>query len=513
MLRSQRSSTRQQKSITKTIPAPVGGWNARDPLANMAAIDAVELDNWFPRTADIVIRSGSFDWATVLPDQVNSLLVYNGATSSTLFAASSSGIYNVTETGTVGAAVVTGLTSDKFNYTNIRTAGGSFLWAVNGADLARLYDGTTWSNPSVTGLSGALTTADFSNISIWKRRIFLVQKNSMSVWYLGIDSISGAASEINFGPLFRKGGKIVATANWTLDGGLGMDDHFVIITSMGEVAVYYGTNPASASDFALKGVYELGAPIGDKCCIKVGGELVLMTVDGFVPLSAALASTRVNNKLAISDKIADAVSAAAAAYKGNFGWEPTLFAAESALIFNIPVDEGVESHQYVMNTTTGAWCRFKGWNANAFAVMDDELYFATDTKVCKAWQGIGDSGEAIATLARPAFNYYDSPGVQKHWKMAKPVFTANLKPVASFGLNVDFDDSEITNTTSFAGPDYTWGNALWGQARWSGPKIYKDWQTVFGVGECASLRVETEVLGLEMSWSATLYVFEIGGVV
>jgi hypothetical protein len=513
MLRPQRSSGRQQKSVTKTIPAPVGGWNARDPLANMPELDAVELDNWFPRTADIVIRSGSFDWSTGLPDQVNSLLVYAGPSSSTLLAASGSGIYNATSSGAVGAAVVTGLTSTKFNYTNLRTAGGQYLLAVNGADLAQLYDGTTWSNPSVTGLSGSLTTADFSNISIWKRRIFLTQKNSLSVWYLGIDSISGGASEINFGPLFKKGGKIVATANWTIDGGLGMDDHFVIITSKGEVAVYYGTDPASADTFALKGVYELGTPIGDKCCIKYGGDLILVTVDGFVPLSAALASTRVDNKLAISGKIGDAVSTAAASYKDNFGWEPTLFAAESALIFNIPVDEGVESHQYVMNTTTGAWCRFKGWNANAFAVMDDELYFATDTKVCKAWTGAYDSGSSISTLARPAFNYYDSPGRQKHWKAAKPVFTANLKPVANFGLNVDFDDSEVTNTTSFSGLNNTWGNAAWGDNNWAGMKIYKDWQTVFGIGECASLRVETEVLGLEMSWSATLYVFEHGGVV
>ena len=36
------------KAKTASIPSPIGGWNARDSLANMAATDAVTMNNWFP---------------------------------------------------------------------------------------------------------------------------------------------------------------------------------------------------------------------------------------------------------------------------------------------------------------------------------------------------------------------------------------------------------------------------------------------------------------------------------
>jgi hypothetical protein len=512
LLKPQRQSNRAQHSVTKTLPAPIGGWNARDPLAAMPPTDAIILDNWFPRTADLISRGGYTNFTTGLPNQVNTLMVYNGTTSATMFAASGSGIYDVTAGGAVGAAAVTGLTNSKFQYVNIATSGGKFLWAVNGADLAQMYNGSTWSNPSVTGL-GSLTTADFIHANVWKERIFLVQKNSMSVWYLGLKSVSGAASEINFGSLFKKGGRIVATATWTVDGGYGMDDHLVIVTSRGEVAVYHGTDPSNASTFALAGVYELGAPIGTRCFTKYGGELILITLDGFEPLSKALASTRTDNRIAISDKISGQVTQSTTDYQSNFGWEATLFPTQNMLIFNVPVNPGVESHQYVMNTLTGAWCRFKGWNANCFAVMDDVLYFGMNGVVCKAWQGNSDAGANINTDAKPAFNYFDAEGRLKQWKMARPVFSANANPSPGIGLNTDFDDTDSTQTTTFTGTVALWDGAMWDVSSFSGQQIYKDWQTISGYGFCAALRLKFSSNVLDVRWSSIDYVYEYGGVI
>jgi hypothetical protein len=478
----------------------------------MAPTDAIILDNWFPRTGDVLMRLGSQDWVTGFPNQVNSLMAYAGPSSSKLFAASGSQIFDASTEGPVGAAVHTGLTSDKFNYINFRTAGGQFLWAVNGLDLALLYDGTTWTNPAVTGL-GSLTTASFSNINIWKQRIFLVQKDSMSIWYLGINSISGTASEIPLGPLFKLGGKIVATATWTLDGGYGMDDHLVIVTSKGEVAVYRGTDPASASEFALVGVYQLGAPVSDKCFVKVGGDLVLMTLDGFFPLSAALESTRLDTRSAISDKISGAVTQATSTYLNNFGWHPILFPKENMLLFNVPVNPGIETHQYVMNTLTNAWCRFKGWNANCFELFNDNLYFGVNGKVCRAWQFNDDSTAAITSEVKTAFNYFGAMGRTKHWKMARPVFTASETPMPSFGLNVDFEDVDVTASITVANPSALWDVAVWDQAVWGGPTIYRDWQTVQGLGYCCALRMKIISATNEVSWAATDWLYEVGGVV
>ena len=53
-----------------SLPAPVGGWNARDSLANMAPPDAVTLDNLFPGVSSVSLRGGYSKHATGMTGQV-----------------------------------------------------------------------------------------------------------------------------------------------------------------------------------------------------------------------------------------------------------------------------------------------------------------------------------------------------------------------------------------------------------------------------------------------------------
>ena len=50
--------SKQNTAKTASIPAPIGGWNARDSLANMSPTDAVQLVNWFPTPTDVTMRKG-----------------------------------------------------------------------------------------------------------------------------------------------------------------------------------------------------------------------------------------------------------------------------------------------------------------------------------------------------------------------------------------------------------------------------------------------------------------------
>ena len=95
-----------QVTHVKSIPAPVGGWNARDPLAAMKPTDAVELVNWFPRVADCTIRGGEDDHVTGFAERPRSLMLYTPPTAANkLFASTNAGVYDVTNPGAVGAAV------------------------------------------------------------------------------------------------------------------------------------------------------------------------------------------------------------------------------------------------------------------------------------------------------------------------------------------------------------------------------------------------------------------------
>jgi len=49
---------KQNTAKTASVPAPIGGWNARDSLANMSPTDAVQLINWFPTPTDVTMRKG-----------------------------------------------------------------------------------------------------------------------------------------------------------------------------------------------------------------------------------------------------------------------------------------------------------------------------------------------------------------------------------------------------------------------------------------------------------------------
>jgi len=127
-----------------SVPAPIGGLNARDSIANMKPTDAIIMDNWVPGTTSVAIRKGYTAHVTGFAAAVETLMVYQATSIPKLFAVSGTGFYDATTPGPVGAAVVTGLSNARWQYVNFGTAGGQFLYAVNGADKARMYDGTNW---------------------------------------------------------------------------------------------------------------------------------------------------------------------------------------------------------------------------------------------------------------------------------------------------------------------------------------------------------------------------------
>lgn len=133
----------QRRAVTASVASPIGGWNARDSVAEMNPLDAVVLENFFPTPSQVELRKGYTKYATGITGQVDTLMQYSGGSAEKLFAAAGSTIYDVSAGGTA-VSVQTGLGSDRFQYVNASTAGGNFLTAVNGTDAALLYDGTSW---------------------------------------------------------------------------------------------------------------------------------------------------------------------------------------------------------------------------------------------------------------------------------------------------------------------------------------------------------------------------------
>lgn len=503
------------RTITQSLPAPVGGWNAVDSLADMPITDARFLVNWFPLTTSIQLRYGYTEHATGLPAQVETLAAYSGGATDKLFAWSGTAVYDVTSSGAVGAAVVSSLTNARWEYINITNAGGSWLMAVNGTDNLLLYDGAIWEK--VTGVSAhaitGIATTSLSNIQLFKHRVWFTEKNTLNAWYLGTDAIAGAATKFSLGEVARAGGYLVAMGTWTIDAGYGVDDLLVFVTSKGEVIVYRGTDPASASTWALVGVYSFGSPIGSRCLMKYAGDMLMVCEDGIVPMSSALQSSRTNPRVALTNKIQSAVSSAIRDYRANFGWQMLYFPKENMLFLNVPVSTG-NQEQYVMNTITKSWCSFTGWAANCWELFQDNPYFGTNGVVGRAWNTLSDAGDDINAAGAQAFSYFGNRGRQKRWTLTRPMIQADGVPSVQSGIDVDFDEGIITPISVVsASTGAAWDSAVWDTSIWAGGlNIYKYWQGINGIGFAASYRIQAATNGTDTRWLGTDFVAELGGV-
>ena len=502
-------------SATATMQAPVGGWNTRDSIADMKQADAIWLENWWPDASDVSMRKGAESFATGLGDAVKAVMGHTSPTSAKLFAATDSGIYDVTAGGAVGSSLLA-ITNGELRYERFTVAGGTFLIAVNGQDKLAQYDGTSWqfidgaTTPSITGL----TTSDISNLAVFKERLWFVEKDSMSAWYLPVRQVGGAAVEFPLGQLFSRGGHLVAIGNWTIDSGSGADDFIIFVTSEGEVAAYQGTDPSTASTFALVGVYYIAPPIGPRCFTKFGGDLLLLTKAGLFPMSKALLSSGLDHKTAVSDKIAPTLSQAAVSYEALTGWMLAVIPQENMLLVNVPTLEGYSSNQLVMNTITKSWALFTGWNAFCWEVWQGKAYFGGNGFVAKALVGNEDFGADIVAKGRTAFNYFNSQKI-KHVKMLRPVLSSNGNFSVDFGIDVDFEDIDTTTTLSVAAPTvFEWDAATWDSALWAAEQaVQRNWRTVSAkTGFCISLRLRIAAKGVNVRWNSTDFLYQRGGV-
>jgi hypothetical protein len=481
---------KREVSRGSSIPAPVGGWDAVNALADMPEDRAVVLENWFPSTTDVRVRRGhQVQCGGMGSGVVDSLMVYNGLTSATskMFAATNGSIYDVSSSGDAVITDRTSLANVRWQYVNFTTSGGKFLWACNGADDPIHWNGSAWAEPAITGV----TASDIINVNGHKNRLWFVLKDSTKAAYLATGAVAGAATTFELGGLFTQGGHLVAMATWTRDGGSGTDDLAVFISSRGQVAVYAGTDPAAAETWELIGVYDVGPPIGYRCSTKVGGDLALLNIDGVLPLSKSLNLDRATQAtVAITANINNAMNEAARSYKSNFGWELTPYAKGTMALLNVPIQEGQTQHQYVMNTITGAWCKFTGMNANCWAVFRDNLYFGgNDGFVYEADSGGQDLLTPIDAIGQGAYNYYNMRGRLKNWKLLQPLLTTDSDARPVIGISTDFRDNASLGTPSSSQTI----SALYDTAIYDVDvyavegRTVADWTSIAGIGQCAAI--------------------------
>ncbi len=499
-------------SVSETIPSPVGGWNARDSLAAMPIQDAERLINWFPEATYVRTRPGTDAWFTGFSGQAETLMSYAGTTTLELFVVESVNIWKATATGqsaSAGALMLSSRTNARYQYTNFATPGGNFMICVNGADQPLKYDGSTFSAMStLSAISGS--AHNFINVHAFAQRLFFVEKDTLNFYYMdATEVIAGSAHRFPLGSQFDMGGTLLATGSWTRDGGDGMDDIFVAVTDQGEAIVYQGTDPSSSSTWSKVGLYKIPKPLGHRCLTKYGGDLLVLTEGGVLPMSMVLSG--IEPQKLVTDKIHPAVSDAVRMHRANYGWQIKYYPLGHWLMVNVPVKEGDKQQQYVMNTNTGAWCQFKGMEANCWEIHNNKLFFGSSTKVYQADTGTNDDGTNRDVDAKQAPWDFGYAGV-KNFTLIRPFINSdNTVPVA-IGLNIDFNDrSPVSTPTPVATTIPHWGSATWGDYQWAGKPVPQgSIQSGGGAGVYAAMRLKGAVNTDLLQWNATQVIFQRG---
>jgi len=478
----------------KTIPAPVGGWNARDALSSMPEKDAVLLDNWFPMEGAVKLRKGYTSHVTGFTNWVDTLATYNDGNNQRLIAASNGNLWNA-------SSAATSLGSGYSNNTWYTSQLDGVMGLVNGADVPKTYNGSTVSNMTISGP----TIANVIGINVFKSRSYFWTTASQSMWYSAVNTLGGAVTEFKLGRVGAITGSLVAMANITMDGGDGIDDIAAFIFSSGDVVVYQGSDPGDAANWSLIGLYRLAAPVGRRCVLSHMGDSIVITRDGYVSLMDVLKGRTPS----LSQKIQQAVTAATTAGASFAGWQPIYYPAGNFLLFNVPTSATLMD-QHVMNTNTGAWCRFKDINARSWGIYNDLLYFGGNGTIYKAWTGTADAGTAITTDACPAFSFFGSNRL-KQVTALQPSLACNgpldigVKTEKDFGLTIR--PSANLSTGATATP---WGSA-WGSPWSTGTASYNPFKSVTRVGRALAGRFSTTTKNHDISWYATTYFYEDGG--
>lgn len=487
-----RRAARQMRSQAISLPAPVRGIVENAPIAVADPLAAEFVENFLPTQRGYKVRGG-ISRAAFVTDPVKKLFSYKAATER-LFAATQAAIYDISSLNpdTAASAAVSSLTSGDWAVQQIGVAGGDFLVCVNGADNMRQYNGSAWA--TITGVStpAAITgvnTALFSHVWLYKSRLFFVERDSLKAWYLDAGSVSGAASDISLAGVFRRGGSLLMGATWSLDSGDGLDDKCVFVSTEGEVAIYGGDDPSTpGTGWALEGRYDIGKPLSKSAVMRAGGDVLIATDDGIVPLSqvvqkdpAALSLAAVTRDIPVTWR--EEVE------RHTGGAELLKWTDENVGLVVLPDAD----RMLTVNLQTGAWAEQSGWFGDCAAEFNGDVYIGReDGRVYKLNDTGTDDGAAFVCRLCYSFNDMGDPAAYKVVNMARAAWFADGQFAYRLGIATDYRvtfpaapsavDAGVTVT------GLVWGTGNWGEEVWGGtvgdpPTGRQDqWRAASGAG-------------------------------
>lgn len=479
-----------------TFPAPkLGLVSNYDLMAEQAGAASV-LQNFLPTLKGARIRGGSIKKALLAGlGNVRSAFNYRFGGIEKMFMATDTGIFEVTSPSAPPVTTPASLgsqTSGNWTVVQHTTQGTSMMVCVNGSDPRQLYNGTAWVTAPAMTFTDGTTSNQLNYVWLFKNREFFLKNGTMDAYYLPLNSLGGEAKLLPLGGVMKKGGQLLTGFSWSIESGDGLNDMCVFVSTEGEVAVYSGADPSDLNTWALKGVYQIGKPLGKNAWIRAGADILIATTDGFLPMSQVFQRDRQALSLvSISRPIEDEWRAAASAT--GTGWTITQWIERNLVFITFPKNVVMQDTTFVLNVLTGRWSIITNWNASCFSTLQGSLFFGSTGG--NVWQGDTsgtDDGLPFTAAYLSQFLAGGNVGQRKTAAMARMLIRGKAKPNVLLFARADmnktipaFSEVSIGNQQSSE-----WDVGLWDKAVWDGVSTRNDYwyrQNVRASGDTLAL--------------------------
>lgn len=414
-------------------------------------------------------------------------------------------IIRVESDGTIGTLLIGDVTGGPFQDNEAITDGDTGAAVVNGT-ITTLFVGMT-----------GIDTSSLDYVWSYKNRLFFIEKDSMNAWYLPIDQIGGALTKFPMGGVFPLGGSLLFGASWSLDssGDGGLSEQCIFVTTEGEVAVYQGDNPSTAATWQKVGTYRIGKPLGPQAWIRAGGDLVIGTDIGFVPLSQAIQRDYAAlSPSAVSFPIETAWNEAVS-LRSLEDWHCVVWPERQMVVVSPPTVNEQTPEMYIANARTGAWARFTNWSGTCLEVFNGRMFFGSQNgKVVEAYVTGLDQDQTFTAVYVPLFTDLGDSASLKIAEIARLVTRSaqTINPQLSVMQDyvVELPPAPAAAPIA-AGSQWnvgTWGTSTWGQQ--TDKKIQQAWTSVGGLGYALApaaqitsgsiIPLDCEIIRLELTY-------------
>jgi hypothetical protein len=522
LARPRRPAPQTTKSQRMVVPAR--GMDGRVNLGQATPDVAIYQYNILSSEYGMRVRSGfqehCINLVSVTATGVKTIIPYESSDTAQnrLFAVTNEGIWDCTEYDTPVLVFPFSITTDSSGIGNyiqyITDANESILFYADEENGLHTYAEAT----GLWTVTGGITGADATKVRFimnHKQRIWLIEKDSGDAWYLPLSSIAGLAVKFQFGQQFKHGGSLAGLYNWTVDGGIGVDDYLVAISSSGDVLPYQGADPEATNDWQNRGVYYVGEVAKKRqCAASLGGDLAILSTFGVTSLASLLSGEVVQDMTArgsVGDRMAFVLQDDLRQYPIDSGWSIDFLPAKGDLIIKSPIQANDIYLQYVYDISNDSFGWWRGVPMISFEEWQNIIYIGTadnrvlamnvDLDEVKITPVTQENGQRINFSALFAFSPLDASAAFKRGVAIRPDFMSTRKVEYQTRFAYDYEIVTFTNTLSGnITPAGRWDNGIWDQALWGSSELINRAKVVGGSGMGRTLAVAINGSGTSDTW-------------